>query len=318
VAQDHGLSIQYNTMTNISDAATIGKTISREVQADVGLGLNRSESRNGQTTKQPPSKSRGDDEDTGREIQRGVRPGGLKAWAAKLKDRGDAAVYVQSRSPLLQHPPSLGLILKSVYQEGDEVLILSSYRHCKPWVHPGNEASHWMLEEEIAAEYGDYDQLWHFVQPVKFDRRWYSWAPRPLRRGLEVRSDWRYLLLKSGDAPVDRYLRALAQLRLPICLIRYFPGMGIEAIIRLDARSREKRAAALESQKELLRILGADPWTMGGFQVARLCHRLKSSGENGQRLLYLDPKPDGSPICEKPQTEGYAALGWNNRAFVRP
>jgi hypothetical protein len=135
-------------------------------------------------------------------------------------------------------------------------------------------------------------------------------TPHLTRRSWRTITAWRYLVLESDEAAPAQWLSALAQLPLPISAIYTSGGKSIHALVRLDARSKADWDAQAAQINPIVIPLGADPGAISGVRLTRLpcCERLGTDDKNGnyvrylqprlQKLLYLNPTPDSTPICE--------------------
>jgi len=135
-------------------------------------------------------------------------------------------------------------------------------------------------------------------------------TPHLTRRSWRTITAWRYLVLESDEAAPAHWLSALAQLPLPISAIYTSGGKSIHALVRLDARSKQDWDAQAAQIKPIVIPLGADPGAISGVRLTRLpcCERLGTDDRDGafvpyseprmQKLLYLNPTPDSTPICE--------------------
>jgi hypothetical protein len=109
-------------------------------------------------------------------------------------------------------------------------------------------------------------------------------------------TSWRYLVIESDKAPEHLWLRMLVQLHLPIVGIYTSGGKSVHALVRVDQPSKEAWDLYRDAIKSRLVELGADPGSLTAVRLTRLpgCTR----GETGQeqKLLYLNPDADGTPI----------------------
>ena len=71
-------------------------------------------------------------------------------------------------------------------------------------------------------------------------------------------------------------------------------GRSIHALVRVDADSKASWDALIQKVKPALVTLGADPGALSAVRLTRLPQARR--GERVQRLLYLNPAPDGTPI----------------------
>lgn len=125
-----------------------------------------------------------------------------------------------------------------------------------------------------------------------------------------------YLVLESDDAPPAVWLAILTQLAEPIVAIYTSGGKSYHALIRVNARTKEEFDAHRRAYVTRLAALGADPAAITAVRLTRLpgClrygvgegndHRpyLTADGQPAprmQRLLYLHPQADHTPIIER-------------------
>ena len=69
---------------------------------------------------------------------------------------------------------------------------------------------------------------------------------------------------------------------------------SIHALVRVDAASKSDWDGRIGAIKPLLITLGADRGALSAVRLTRLPQAKR--GERVQRLLYLNPAPDGAPI----------------------
>lgn len=87
------------------------------------------------------------------------------------------------------------------------------------------------------------------------------------------------------------------QLPLKIAAIYTSGGKSIHALVRLDAVSKQHWDQERDVIKPIAVTLGADGSAMTAVRLSRLPSTLR--GQISQKLLYLDPCPDGIPIISK-------------------
>jgi hypothetical protein len=141
------------------------------------------------------------------------------------------------------------------------------------------------------------DGVWFLPQPVDG-----MFHPNPRqggtmsRRSEESVTAWRYAVLESDVADCDDWLRCLAQLPLRIAAVCESGGRSIHALVRIDASSKTDWESKVAKMKPVLVTLGADPGALSAVRLTRLPQAMR--GQRLQRLLYLNPDPDGRPIVE--------------------
>ena len=142
------------------------------------------------------------------------------------------------------------------------------------------------------------DGVWFLPQPVDGE---YHPNPRSegklSRRSEESVTAWRYAVLESDKAAPEDWLRCLIQMPLRIVSICESGGRSIHALVRIDAASKEDWDAKVGAIKPVLVTLGADPGALSAVRLTRLPQAQR--GERVQRLLYLNPAADGTPILRQ-------------------
>jgi hypothetical protein len=136
---------------------------------------------------------------------------------------------------------------------------------------------------------------------------------KPSRRSHQNVTAWRYMVVEGDrdDITATDWLTALAQLPLPVAAIFETGKRLPHALLRVDAQSKEHWDRVCDSLKPLLVILGADRGALSAVRLTRLpcCERLGKEDRDGkfkpfpdgahlQRLLYLNPNPDTTPIAQ--------------------
>ena len=101
-------------------------------------------------------------------------------------------------------------------------------------------------------------------------------------------------MLESDEADAGDWLRCLVQMPLRIASICESGGRSIHALVRVDAESKADWDTKIKVIKPALVTLGADPGALSAVRLTRLPQAWR--GDRCQRLLYLNPTPDGTPI----------------------
>lgn len=153
--------------------------------------------------------------------------------------------------------------------------------------------------------------VWYLIQPVDGQRRINRDGNMSCRSEASVMR-WPHLLLESDNADPEQWCRLLIQLPLKIVAIYTSGGRSVHAIVRIDATSKADWDESKITFAKHLVPLGADLKAMTAVRLSRLpqCRR----GESLQKLLYLNPDADGTPILNLPtrndgQMNGGAAHG---------
>ena len=217
----------------------------------------------------------------------------LKRVAAKAASVRDVVAFIKGRSPVAVEGLASAGFLRRLYPKGsgEKVLVFSEMRSQGQLLWKAN-ASDLILEEDFPA---GPDGVWFLAQPVDGE---YHCNPRlggkPSRRSEESVTAWRYAVLESDEAEPDEWLRCLIQLPLRIASVCESGGRSIHALVRLDAESKADWDTKVRAIKPVLVTLGADPGALSAVRLTRLPQAMR--GERVQRLLYLNPAPDGAPI----------------------
>jgi hypothetical protein len=217
----------------------------------------------------------------------------LKRIAAKAAAFVDVVRFVQERSPVRADGQDSASFLRWLYPRGsgESVLIFSRMQSQGQMLWKADQ-SDLIRNRHLPA---GADGVWFLPQPV--DGQFHS-NPRlggkRSRRSEEAVTSWRYALLESDEADTDDWLRCLVQMPLRIASICESGGRSIHALVRMDAASKADWDAQVRAIKPVLVTLGADPGALSAVRLTRLPQARR--GQRVQRLLYLDPKPDGIPI----------------------
>jgi hypothetical protein len=100
-------------------------------------------------------------------------------------------------------------------------------------------------------------------------------------------TDFRHLVLESDEAEALVWLRAMAQVSLPIVAIYASGGTSVHILTRFECRTKAAFLEVLEPLKPGLVRYGADPAAMTAVRLTRLPGAMR--GKNEQKLLFLDP-----------------------------
>jgi hypothetical protein len=180
------------------------------------------------------------------------------------------------------------------------------------WEHPGNSGDLSALDR---FKYGCRG-VWFLNQPEDGQKHRNPRQNKLSRRSEESVTDWRYAVLESDKAPRD-LLRAIVQAPFRIAAITESGGSSIHILVRIDASSKTEFDRIVRGEwLPALTEMGADPQALTAVRLTRLgnCERAETS--KLQKLLYLDPEPDGTPICQKPLREAPEAVWRRFRASM--
>jgi hypothetical protein len=198
--------------------------------------------------------------------------------------------------------------LRALYAPGERVAILSDQRRreCTIWActqsvtaceaseldgfkKPAEGMGVWFLANPVTGE-------WHYIQRLVSERN-----PMGMTlRAEECLTSYRFMLIESDEAPTDLWIKAIVQLPLPIVSIATSGGRSVHALVKVDAASPEEWDGVKAKIGPALVRLGACKGSLSLVRLTRLpgCYRAEKDG--WQRLLYLNPNADGTPICNLP------------------
>ena len=229
------------------------------------------------------------------------RPDTLKRIAAQVADIGDVAQFLARRSAVRVDVQDTASVLRWLYPRGsgEKVILFNEMKSAGQLV--------WEADRRDAIQAGDLptgsEGVWFLPQPVDG-----LYHPNPRadgrlsRRAAESVTSWRYMVLESDEAAADYWLRCLVQIPLRISSICESGGRSIHALVRLDATSKADWDRQVAVMKPVLVTLGADAGALSAVRLSRLPQAMR--GERCQRLLYLNPMPDGTPILRQNEKGG--------------
>jgi hypothetical protein len=206
--------------------------------------------------------------------------------------------WLLERSPIPVNGLRPHQFLEHLYKAGERVLIFNRYR--------SQGQSLWQHGKSLATfERGCPDGAWFLCNPIsgdwlRLERCKSRFNPEGrTRRSEENVTTWRFGVLECDQKPVEHWLpiwRAiLVQLPLTIVSITTSGAKSLHALLRVEAGSKSEWDQ-LVRERLLPRLvpLGADQDAMTAVRLTRLpsCQR----GSGMQRLLYLNPSADGTPI----------------------
>ena len=225
------------------------------------------------------------------------KPETLKRVAKKVSAIEDVIRFLSERSPVRVDTQDSASVLRHLYARasGEKVLVFTDMKSQGQFL--------WEAERSDATQNrhlptGD-DGVWFLPQPVSGE---VFPNPRcdgkPSRRSEESITAWRYAVLESDEADADDWLRCLVQMPFRISCICESGGRSIHALVRIDAASKADWDRVMLPIKPVLITLGADRGALSAVRLSRLPQAMR--GERCQRLLYLNPQPNGVPIFQQP------------------
>lgn len=222
--------------------------------------------------------------------------------------------WLSARSPV--EPCFVGSLdfLRSLYGEDERVVVFDTFESQGQWLWGAREGMepHGFHPAALYETKGKPmniggrafdghgpDGVWYLCNPVGGDWRWYEEGSEPhwSRRFHGCVTSWRYLVLESDKARAREWVAAAVQLPLRIAAIYTSGGKSVHVLVRLDATSKREWDEWKDEIKPMVITLGADPGCMSAVRLTRLpgCVR----GDKPQKLLYLNPRPDMTPIVAK-------------------
>jgi hypothetical protein len=222
------------------------------------------------------------------------------------------ADWLARRSPICPANQTPASFLHPLYSEGERVIIFDELRSQGQavWKHTGLTFDAGALDRFAR---GARNGVWFLANPVDGVWRPNREAKSSLRSEGNITA-WRYMVLESDrdDISAGEWLAAIVQLPLHVAAIVETGGRLPHALLRVDARSKQRWDEIRDSFSPLLIMIGADSCSLSAVRLTRLpgCERLGKEDNVGryhkfedgphlQRLLYLDPAPDGTPIIEQ-------------------
>jgi hypothetical protein len=225
------------------------------------------------------------------------------------------AEWLAARSPICPWNRTPASFLHALYRPGEKVIIFDDYHSQgqEAWAHPGLPYDARALNRFAK---GKPCGVWFLSCPVDglYHR---NDDGKQSRRSHQSVTAWRFLLLESDRADIApaQWLAALVFLPLPIVSICETGGRLAHALVRVDAPSKDAWDRTRDELKPVLTAIGADTHILSAVRLCRLpcCERLGKEGKDGkyeafaggphhQRLLYLNPFPDGTTIAQQSTT----------------
>ena len=220
-------------------------------------------------------------------------PAALTDYVAKHDIAADAEAFIIERSPCRPDYFVSTDVLTLIYKPGEMVLVFD--------VMQSQGQALWERDVYPAQPLptAGSDGIWFLVNPVtgKFHPNPRLGGKRS-RRSEEAVTSFRYAVLESDEADTGQWLTLLLNLPLRIVAIYYSGGRSVHALVQIDATSKVDWDAKVAVWKADLVRLGADRNALTAVRLSRLPQGWR--GERQQRLIYLNPHADGTPIREQP------------------
>ncbi len=111
-------------------------------------------------------------------------------------------------------------------------------------------------------------------------------------------TDFRHMVLECDKPDSLVWIRAMAQVPLPIASITSSGGKSIHLLVRWGSSSKAAFLEDLDKVQPGLVRYGADPQAMTAVRLTRLPGGMR--GDRQQKLLFLDPKAEALPVVTRP------------------
>jgi hypothetical protein len=234
----------------------------------------------------------------------GFNPAKLAAIARRMD--GFGAGELAAISPMRPDTRTPASFLHAIFAPGEKVLCFSKYRSQGQaiWQRPELLARFDATALDALVEPAEGQGAWFLSNPitgdfVELERLKSEHNPSGrTRRAEESITAFRHLLLESDKAESAIWLAALVQMPLPILSICESGGRSLHALVRIDAKDGREFREIIAASRAGLEILGADPAALSPVRLTRLPQCWRADKGRWQRLLYLNPNPTRTPICE--------------------
>lgn len=244
-----------------------------------------------------------------------------------LRGFNPSTSWLAERSPWDPRRVTAQGFLDAVFLPGEKTVVFFKYMSQGQFGHiAGKPGKTYYLGDRpglrpaIAEEFPEHGREGAWFLPSPIDGKWYPNGkvdkmgnPELSRRTGASITVYRHMLLESDNAPEADWLNLITQLPLPITALYTSGGRSIHALIRVDTPSKSAFDAFRDRVSPLLSKLGADPAAISGVRLTRLpgVFRDGTTDKDGryhkfdpprlQRLLYLNPSPDLTPIKTLPR-----------------
>lgn len=227
------------------------------------------------------------------------KPETLDAAASASYD----AAYFFNRSKIDVSQVSARKFLKTLYDRPNEkILVFTSQLSQGDAVFPDEKIpvrgrdGVWFLSAPV-------DGLWRKNERAAMGK---DGKVKRSRRIAECARRFPYMLLESDEADSAKWLSLIAQLPLPIDAVYTSGGRSIHTLVRIDARTANEFNSIKERLAPALAFLvesGLDFRAITPMRLTRLPQAMR--GDKLQRLLYLCPQSDSTPIAKRPPLRGF-------------
>lgn len=228
--------------------------------------------------------------------------------------------WFAARSPIDPFTVTAEGFLAALYEPGERVVIFDKFESQGQWVWGWDEG----FEESFVSSAALYERalmppestgyefsgrgpkgIWYLCNPVHGGWEWMDEVtgddePHWSRRFWKCIKSWRYIVFESDKASAWDWLAMAAQLPMRIAAIYTSGGKSVHVLVRFDAKSKEQWDGWRDEVKDFMHNAGADKGCMSAVRLTRLPVCFREEKSQPQKLLYLNPTPDMTPICAKP------------------
>jgi hypothetical protein len=215
--------------------------------------------------------------------------------------------FFMDRSPVDPRSVTPAQYLDAVFDEGDRVLVFENFYSQGDFLHVAGKAggkSYALSQDRGVKAVGSdlpkrgAEGVWYLNQPVT--GLWCANSKGEYSRRIgDCVAAWRHVVLESDCAPTEWWLRFLAVFPGHVKAIYSSGGRSWHALVATPYATKEAMDAELTKvTKRTLPRLGADAGALTSMRLTRLpgCKR----GMREQRLIFLNPSPDGREILTMP------------------
>ena len=196
---------------------------------------------------------------------------------------------VAARSPIDPAAVTSCDFLEAVFKPEEYVVITSRLNDPGRPYRVGSRAG-WV--NEMKSE----DGIFYLSNPVDGQVRKNADGRWSLRSEINL-TDFRHMVLESDEPDCLIWIRAMAQVPLPIASITSSGGKSIHLLVRWGSSTKAAFLEDLDKVQPGLVRYGADPYAMTAVRLTRLPGGMR--GDRQQKLLFLDPKAEPLPLITR-------------------
>lgn len=210
--------------------------------------------------------------------------------------------WLWERSALRPDTQTPASFLRSIYEQGDQILILKNVqsKEGKVWEHPG-----FLRYDATALKHyteGCENGVYFLMAPIRDKKGVFD----PSLGRISVRSSancrcFPFMLLEADVIDKESWLRLIVQLSLPIVSITDSGGKSLHTLVWVGAEDKSTFDNMCSKLKPSFGQIHCDTASMSAVRMSRLpgCMR----GNREQKLLYLNPNPQPIPLLRVPVRE---------------